>query len=93
MPVHTIRTTIQLEAALHEAVRLKADADQRIMSDIVNHALRVVLQQDEEDLAAFEERAGDELLGYEEFLSRLKTDGTLCSEAQAIVTKDLRNIP
>jgi plasmid stability protein len=74
---NTIRTTVQLEAALHEAVRLRAAADQRSISDIVNDALREALREDEEDLAAFEERAGDELLSYEEFLRRLKADGTL----------------
>jgi len=33
--------------------------------------------EDEEDLAIFAERAGEEPIDYEAFLSRLKADGTL----------------
>ncbi len=47
------------------------------MSDMVNEALRAVLREDEEDLAAFDERSGEKTLSYEQFLARLKADGTL----------------
>ncbi len=47
------------------------------MSDIVNDALRAALREDEEDLAAFTERAGEKPVSYERFLAQLKADGTL----------------
>lgn len=72
-----IRSTLYLEPALHQALRLKAATTHRSMSDIVNDAIRAALREDEEDLAAFAERAGETSVSYEAFLARLKADGTL----------------
>jgi hypothetical protein len=47
------------------------------MSEIVNDALRAALREDEEDLAAFTERAREEPVSYGAFLAQLKADGTL----------------
>ena len=77
MSSETIRSTLYLEPALHQALRLKAASARRSMSEIVNDAIRAVLREDEADLAAFAERAGERSLSYEEFLAQLKADGTL----------------
>ena len=77
MSTETIRSTVYLEPALHQALRLKAAATRRSMSEIVNEAIRVTLSEDEEDLAAFAARAAEPALSYEEFLARLKADGAL----------------
>jgi plasmid stability protein len=77
MSTETIRSTVYLEPALHQALRLKAAATRRSMSEIVNEAIRVALSEDEEDLAAFAARAAEPTLSYEEFITRLKADGTL----------------
>jgi hypothetical protein len=77
MPGNTIRCTLYLEPALHQALRLKAATVRRSMSEIVNDALRAALREDEEDLAAFSERAGEKSVTYEELLAQLKADGTL----------------
>ena len=47
------------------------------MSEIVNDAIRAALREDQEDLAAFAERAEEKTLSYEDFLAQLKADGTL----------------
>lgn len=73
----TVRSTLYLEPALHRALRLKAASARRSMSDIVNDAIRTALREDEADLAAFAERAGEKTLSYEDFLAQLKADGTL----------------
>lgn len=73
----TVRSTFYLEPALHQALRLKAATAHRSMSDIVNDAVRAALREDEEDVAAFAQRAGEKTLSYEEFLSQLKANGTL----------------
>jgi plasmid stability protein len=73
----TIRSTFYLENPLHQALRLKAASTRRSMSEIVNDALRNALREDEEDLAAFAERAQEQPLSYEQFLNQLKADGTL----------------
>lgn len=72
-----VRSTVYLESDLHQALRLKSAHSKRSMSDIVNEALRVALREDEEDLAAVRGRAGEPALSYEDFLAKLKADGTL----------------
>jgi len=72
-----VRSTVYLLPELHQALRLKSAQSRRSMSDIVNEALRQALREDQEDLAAVRERAGETALSYEDFLARLKADGTL----------------
>lgn len=71
------RATVYLESGLHKAVRLKSAYTNRTMSDIVNQALRDALREDEEDLAAFDERADEPTMSYETLLSKLKADGKI----------------
>ena len=72
-----VRATLYLEPALHLALRLKAASAHRSMSEIVNEAIRNALREDEEDLGAFARRAREKTLSYEDFLAKLKADGTL----------------
>lgn len=72
-----IRSTVYLRSELHQALRIKAASVKRSMSDLINEAILRELQEDEEDLAAFDKRASEKTLSYETFLARLKADGTL----------------
>lgn len=72
-----VRSTVYLESDLHRALRLKSAHSKRSMSEIVNEALRQALREDQEDLAAVRSRAKERALSYEEFLAKLKADGTL----------------
>jgi plasmid stability protein len=72
-----VRSTVYLEPELHQALRLKSAYSRRSMSDLVNEALRQSLREDQEDLTAVRTRAKEKTLGYEEFLAKLKSDGTL----------------
>lgn len=71
------RSTIYLEPELHQALRLKAAATDRSLSELVNEAVRASLAEDEEDLRTFTERADEPLIAYEEALEYLKRDGKL----------------
>jgi plasmid stability protein len=62
---------------LHRALRIKAIHTQRSLSDLVNDAVRQALREDEEDLAAFRERADEPLMSYEELLKDLKAHGKI----------------
>jgi Arc/MetJ-type ribon-helix-helix transcriptional regulator len=73
----TVRSTVYLDPELHQALRLKSAQSRRSMSDIVNEALRLVLREDQDDLAAVRARARERPLDYETFLARLKADGTI----------------
>ena len=69
------RSTIYLDPALHQALRLKALETSRSMSEIINEAVKEALAEDAEDLAAFDEREHEPLISYEQMVKRLKKDG------------------
>jgi len=71
------RATVYLDPDLHKALRLKAVETSRSVSELVNNAVREALAEDAEDLAAFEERAGEPLISYDEMVKRLKRDGRI----------------
>jgi len=71
------RSTIYFRPELHRALRIKAAHTQRSLSDLVNDAVRLVLREDEEDLAAFRERANEPILTYEDLLRDLKAHGKI----------------
>jgi hypothetical protein len=77
MTTHTKRATIYFDPNLHKALRLKAVETSRSVSDLVNEAVREALSDDAEDLLAFEERADENLISYEEMVKRLKKDGRI----------------
>lgn len=71
------RATVYFEPALHHAIRLKAAHTHRSISEIVNDAVRLALREDEEDLAAFEDRVAEPTISYEALLKDLKAHGKL----------------
>ena len=77
MSDQTKRTTIYLDADLHKALRLKSVEVSRSISEMVNEAVKMSLAEDAEDLVAFEERAREPLISYEEMVKRLKIDGRI----------------
>jgi len=73
----TKRSTVYFEPDLHKALRLKAASTERSISDLVNDAVRRALREDQEDLAAFEERATEPTITYEALLKSLKAHGKI----------------
>ncbi|MBI2860316.1 MAG: ribbon-helix-helix protein, CopG family [Chloroflexi bacterium] len=73
----TKRTTVYLDPDLHKALRLKAVALSRSVSELINDAVRWYIAEDAEDIAAFEERLKEPLIGYDEMVKRLKKDGRI----------------
>ena len=77
MATLTKRATVYFDPTIHHALRLKAAETMRSISDLVNDALRDSLAEDAEDLEAFETRAKEPLISYEDMIKRLKTDGRI----------------
>ncbi len=77
MATQTKRATIYFDPNLHKALRLKAVETSRSVSELVNEAVRDALSEDAEDLLAFDERADETLVSYEEMVKRLKKDGRI----------------
>lgn len=71
------RATVYFDPALHRALRLKAAETDRSLSDLVNEAVRQSLLEDAEDLEAFEARAGEPDLPFEDVVRELKRSGSL----------------
>lgn len=64
----SIRSTVYLEPGLHQALRIKSVETSRSMSELINDSLRESFAEDLEDLAAFEERADESLISYEQII-------------------------
>ncbi len=71
------RSTFYIKPTLHRALRVKSAETEYSMSDLVNKALREMLAEDAEDLAAFEERGDEPLVSFEDMLKKLKKNGTI----------------
>lgn len=71
------RATVYFEADVHRALRLKAAASDRSISDMVNDAVKATLAEDAEDLAAFSERKNDKNLSFDTFVQGLKRRGRI----------------
>ncbi|HUI44030.1 MAG TPA: CopG family transcriptional regulator [Terriglobia bacterium] len=71
------RATVYLDPRLHRALRLKAAETDRSISAIVNDAIKRDLAEDAEDLAAFEERAHEPWLRFEDVVKDMKKRGLL----------------
>jgi len=77
MTTQAKRATVYLDPDLHKALRLKAAETSRSISELVNSAIKEALAEDAEDIAAFEERAKEPLISYDEMVKRLKRDGRI----------------
>ena len=71
------RATIYFEEDIHKALKVKAAEVSTSVSDLVNEAIRSSLQEDLEDLQAFEGRRNEPTMDFEQFLKKLKADGKL----------------
>lgn len=71
------RATIYFDPDLFKALRMKAAATEISISGLVNEAVRKNLLEDSLDLQAFEERADEPLVSFEEVLKKLQGDGKL----------------
>lgn len=71
------RATVYFEPEVHRALRLKAAATDRSISDMVNDAVKAALAEDAEDLAAFAERKKEKSLSFDTFVQGLKRRGRI----------------
>ena len=70
-------STVYFDPSIHRALRLKAAETDRSISDLVNEAVRLSLAEDAEDLAAFQQRAAEPDLSFEDVVKSLKRSGKI----------------
>ena len=71
------RSTVYFDPEIHRALKIKAAETDRSISDLVNDAVKLALSEDAEDLAAFQERAREPNLSFEEVVKSLKRGGKI----------------
>jgi len=71
------RATVYFKPDVHRALRLKAAASDRSISDMVNDAVRAALAEDAEDLGAFAERKNEKSLSFDTFIHGMKRRGRI----------------
>jgi len=69
------RSTIYFDPELHRALRLKAAASGRSISDVVNDAVRLSLSEDAFDLETFKKRLREPTVDFAEVVLRMKGIG------------------
>jgi hypothetical protein len=71
------RATVYFDADVHRALRLRAAANDRSMSDMVNDAVKAALAEDSVDLEAFDDRRKERSSPFESFVRGMKRRGRL----------------
>ncbi len=71
------RATVYFDPEIYRALKLKCVVSDRSVSEMVNDAVRMSLAEDAEDLAAFEERADEPDLDFDEVVKSLKQRGKI----------------
>jgi hypothetical protein len=77
MTIPAKRSTVYFDPVIHRALRLKAAETERSVSELVNDAVKAALAEDAEDLAAFEDRASEPNLSFEDVVKDLKRSGKI----------------
>ena len=71
------RATVYFEPEVHRTLRLRAAANNRSVSDLVNAAVKISLAEDAKDLEAFRPRRVERGASFESFVRDLKRRGRL----------------
>ena len=71
------RSTVYFEPKIHQALKLRAASAQVSISELVDEAVRLLMKEDQEDLAAYGDRVGEKEMSYEALLNDLKKHGKI----------------
>ncbi len=71
------RSTVYFEPKIHQALKLRAASAQLSISELVDEAVRLLMKEDQEDLAAHRGRENEKEMSYEALLNDLKKHGKI----------------
>lgn len=71
------RATVYFDPALHKALRLKSAETEQSVSELVNEAVRSLMAEDAEDLAAIRDREDEPTVSFEAFVQDMTDRGRL----------------
>ncbi|MGB0935909.1 MAG: CopG family transcriptional regulator [Colwellia sp.] len=70
-------STVYFEPDIHQALKMRAASSHLSVSELVDEAVRLLIREDEEDLAAVSERVNEPEISCEAFLNDLKSYGKI----------------
>ena len=73
----TKRATIYFDAQVHRALRMRAAACNRSISEMVNEAVRITLAEDVDDLRDVGSRQAEPSMNFEDFVANLRESGRI----------------
>ncbi|WP_372628123.1 ribbon-helix-helix domain-containing protein [Arsukibacterium sp.] len=71
------RSTVYFEPSIHQALKLRAASSDTSVSELIDEAVRLLMREDQEDLATVRQRANEAEISYEELLNSLQADGKI----------------
>lgn len=71
------RSTIYFSPMIHQALKLKAASTDTSVSELVDEAVRLLMQEDQEDLQSISDRVSEPVISYEVLLNDLKKHGKI----------------
>lgn len=69
--------TIYFEPGIHQVLKIRAASAHLSISELIDEAVRLLMCEDQEDLAAVSARANEPDMSYEDFLNDLKSHGKI----------------
>jgi hypothetical protein len=77
MSVLSKRSTVYFEPHIHQALKMRAASTHVSVSELIDEAVRLLMNEDQDDLKAVSNRASEEEVSYEELLNDLKKHGQI----------------
>ena len=71
------RSTIYFEPSIHNALKLRAASSDTSISEIVDEAVRLLMREDQVDLAAISQRVEEPEISYQDLLNCLEADSKI----------------
>lgn len=71
------RSTVYFEPNIHQALKMRAASSHLSVSELIDEAVRLLMREDQEDLAAVAERKHESEYSYEALLNDLKSHGKI----------------
>ncbi|MFQ3246848.1 MAG: hypothetical protein ACJAYF_002384 [Arenicella sp.] len=71
------RSTVYFEPKIHQALRLRAASSHLSISELIDEAVRLLMNEDQQDLSFFSERENEKEISYEDLLNDLKKHGKI----------------
>ena len=71
------RSTVYFDPEIHQALKLKAVSAESSLSELVDEAVRLLMLEDQEDIASIADRVGEPVITYEALLNNLKKHGKI----------------